>query len=161
MGLMFMGPSIVIIFWYIIPTRCTSHRVYLIWQLLYMFRASLSPIFRSTKQLHLQHLVTITPYCCLLLSWKSWNWFECAVDGVRHPQHTQISSNSSTIATDNIYIFNMVRPCSENGRRKITQNSIAANAETKEGTRKTEEKLDERYKEDHERKKPIGRPVGG
>jgi len=28
-----------------------SHRVYLIWQLLYMFRASLSPIFRSTKQL--------------------------------------------------------------------------------------------------------------
>ena len=27
--LMFMGPCIVIIFWYIIPTRCTSHRVYL------------------------------------------------------------------------------------------------------------------------------------
>jgi len=47
------------IFWYIIPTRCTSHRVCFIWQLLYMFRASLSPIFRSTK-LHLQHLVTIT-----------------------------------------------------------------------------------------------------
>ena len=32
--------------------------------------------FRSTKQLHLQHLVTVTPYCCLLLSWKSWNRFE-------------------------------------------------------------------------------------
>jgi len=30
-----------------------------------------------------------------------WNWFECVVGGVRHPQHTQISSNSSTIATDN------------------------------------------------------------
>ena len=44
-NLMFMGPCIVIIFWYIIRTRCTSHRVYLIWQLLYMFRASLSPIF--------------------------------------------------------------------------------------------------------------------
>jgi len=28
---MFMDPRIVIIFWYIIPTRCTSHRVYLIW----------------------------------------------------------------------------------------------------------------------------------
>ena len=26
--------------------------------------------------------VTVTPYCCLLLSWKSWNWFECAVGGV-------------------------------------------------------------------------------
>jgi len=86
--------------------ECTSHRVYLIWQLLYMFRASLSPIFRSTKQLRLQHLVTVTPYCCLLLSWKSWNWFECVVGGVliwstRHLHHTQISSNSSTIAADN------------------------------------------------------------
>jgi hypothetical protein len=43
---------------------------------------------------------------------------------------------------------------SENGRRKITQNSIEMDAETKDSTRKTEEKLDERYKEGHERKKP-------
>jgi len=28
-------------------------------------------------------------YCYLPLSWKSWNWFECAVGGVRQPQHTQ------------------------------------------------------------------------
>jgi hypothetical protein len=48
----------------------------------------------------------------------------------------------------------MVRPCSENGRRQITQNSIDVDAETKESTRKTEEKLDGRYKECHERKKP-------
>jgi hypothetical protein len=41
----------------------------------------------------------------------------------------------------------MVRPCSENGRRKITQNNIAVDAETKESTRKTKEKLDGRYKE--------------
>ena len=34
------------------------------------------------------------------------------------------------------------------------QNSIAVDAETKESTRKTEEKLDGRYKEGHERKKP-------
>ena len=27
--LMFMGPCIVIMFWYIIPTRCTSHGIYL------------------------------------------------------------------------------------------------------------------------------------
>ena len=32
----------------------------------------------------------------------------------------------------------MVQPCSENGRRKITQISIEVNAETKESTRKTE-----------------------
>jgi hypothetical protein len=48
----------------------------------------------------------------------------------------------------------MVRPCLENGRKKITQNSIEVDAETKENTRKTEETLDGRYKEDHERKKP-------
>jgi len=35
-----------------------------------------------------------------------------------------------------------------------TQNSIEVDAETKESTRKTEEKLDGRYKEGHERKKP-------
>jgi len=33
-------------------------------------------------------------------------------------------------------------------------------AETKESMRKTEEKLDGRYKEGHEQKKPKGRPVG-
>jgi len=34
-----------------IPTICTCYRVYFIWRLLYMFRVSLSPIIRSTKQL--------------------------------------------------------------------------------------------------------------
>jgi len=48
----------------------------------------------------------------------------------------------------------MVRPCPKNGRRKITRNSIEVDAETKERTRKTEEKLDGTYKEGHERKKP-------
>jgi len=54
----------------------------------------------------------------------------------------------------------MVRPCLENGRRKITQNSVEVDTETKENTRKTEEKLDGRYKEGYERKKPKWRPVG-
>jgi hypothetical protein len=44
MFLMFMGPCIVLIFWHIIPTRYTSHRVYFYLTLLYMFRALLSPI---------------------------------------------------------------------------------------------------------------------
>jgi hypothetical protein len=35
----------------IIPTRYTIHRVYFYLTLLYMFRALLSPIVRSTKQL--------------------------------------------------------------------------------------------------------------
>ena len=34
----------------------------------------------------------------------------------------------------------VVWPCSENGRRKITQNNIEVDAETKESTRKTEKK---------------------
>jgi hypothetical protein len=38
-------------------------------------------------------------------------------------------------------------------QKEITQNSIEVDAETKESTRKTEEKLDGRYKEGHERNK--------
>jgi hypothetical protein len=54
----------------------------------------------------------------------------------------------------------MVRPCSENGRRKIAQNSIEVDAETKVNMKKTEEKLDGMYTKGHERKKAKGRPVG-
>jgi len=48
----------------------------------------------------------------------------------------------------------MVWPCSKNGRRKTTQNNIEVDDETKESTRKAEEKLNGRNKEGHERKKP-------
>jgi hypothetical protein len=34
-----------------VPARCKCYIVYFTWRLLYMFRVSLSPIFRSTKQL--------------------------------------------------------------------------------------------------------------
>jgi hypothetical protein len=54
----------------------------------------------------------------------------------------------------------MVRPCSENGRRKVTKNSIEMNYETKESRRKTKKKLDGRYKEGHKQNKPKRRPVG-
>ena len=49
----------------------------------------------------------------------------------------------------------MVRPRSKNGRGKIAQDSTEVDAKIKESTRKTEEKLDGRNKEDHERKKPT------
>jgi hypothetical protein len=48
----------------------------------------------------------------------------------------------------------MVRPCSENGRRQITQNNIEVDSETIQSARKTEEKLDGKYKEGHKRKEP-------
>jgi hypothetical protein len=51
-------------------------------------------------------------------------------------------------------------PCSKNGRRKIAQNSIEVDAKTKENTGKTEEKMDARNKESHERKDTKRRPVG-
>ena len=38
---------------------------------------------------------------------------------------------------------------------RFTQSSIEVDAETKESKRKTEEKLNGRYKKGHERKKPI------
>jgi hypothetical protein len=34
---------------------------------------------------------------CLLLSWKSWNRFECVVGGVRQSQHTLICQNINTM----------------------------------------------------------------
>jgi len=40
----------------------------------------------------------------------------------------------------------MVWPCSKNGRRKTARNSIEVDAETKESSMKTEEKLDGRNK---------------
>jgi len=45
---------------HIIPTRYTIHRVYFYLTLLYIFWVLSPPILRSTKQLHLQHLVNIT-----------------------------------------------------------------------------------------------------
>jgi hypothetical protein len=41
-------------------------------------------------QMYLQHLLFVTPS---LLSAAVVKKFECAVDGVRHPQHTQTGSN--------------------------------------------------------------------
>jgi hypothetical protein len=51
-------------------------------------------------QLYLQHLVFVTPLLLSAPIVEELKWFECAVGGVRHPQHTQTGSNSSTIAAD-------------------------------------------------------------
>jgi hypothetical protein len=50
-------------------------------------------------------------YCYLPLSWKSWNRFECAVGGIHHPQHTQTSSNFSTIVKDSSSGVTSTRCC--------------------------------------------------
>jgi len=63
--------------------KMQHYTVYFIWKMFYMYRVILSPIIRSANNCvysicHLSHR-----YCYLPLCWKSWNWFECAVGGVR------------------------------------------------------------------------------
>jgi hypothetical protein len=54
-----------------------------------MFRVVLPPIIRSAYNWIYSIWYLSHHYCYLPLSWKCWNRFECAVGGVRHPQHTQ------------------------------------------------------------------------
>jgi hypothetical protein len=72
-----------------ISNKMQRYTVYFIWKLLYMFRAVLPPIIRSAYTCIYSIWYLLHRYCYLPLSWKSWNWFECAVGGVHHPQHTQ------------------------------------------------------------------------
>ena len=86
---MFLGQCIANIVQYI-SNKTQVYTVSYIWKLLYMFRVLLPPIIRSAynriyRIRYLSHL-----YCYMPLSWRSWNWFECAVGGVRHPLHTQV-----------------------------------------------------------------------
>jgi hypothetical protein len=98
--LTFMVSCILSIIQYIYPTRCNLTQFIYIWKLLYMFRVVLPPIISSAYNCIYNIRYLSHHYCYLTLSWKSWNRFDCAVVGVRHPQHTQTSSNSSTIAAD-------------------------------------------------------------
>jgi hypothetical protein len=54
----------------------------------------------------------------------------------------------------------MVWPCSKNGRGTIAYDSIEVDARAEESTRETEEKLDGRSKEGHEREELVRRAVG-
>ena len=98
----FMGPCIVSIFQYIF-NKMQRYTVY-------SYLETALHVSGGTSTHHLRSAYNCTciysiwyllhHYCYPPLSWKSWNWFECAVGGIRHPQHTQSSSNSSTIAAD-------------------------------------------------------------
>jgi len=69
-----------------------------------MFRVVPPPIIRSANSCIYSIWYLSHRYCYLLLSWNSWNWFECAVLCCRWraPPTTQFQhcSNSSTIAAD-------------------------------------------------------------
>jgi len=65
------------------------YTVYFIWKLLYMFRMVPPPIVRSADNCIYNIWYLSDRYCYLPLSWKSWNWFECAVGGVNHERPVQ------------------------------------------------------------------------
>jgi len=58
------------------------YTVYFIWKLLYMFRVVPPPTIRNACNCIYSIWYLSDRYCYLPLSWKSWNWFECAVGGV-------------------------------------------------------------------------------
>ena len=64
-----------------------------------MFRVVFPPIIRSAYNCIYSIWYLSHRYCYLPLSRKSWNWFECAVGGVRHPQHTQYTQIPDVVDT--------------------------------------------------------------
>jgi hypothetical protein len=68
----------------IYPTRWNFTQFIYIWRLLYVFRVLLPPIIRSASNC-IYSICLSHRYCYLPISWKSWNWFECAVGGIHHP----------------------------------------------------------------------------
>ena len=85
--LTFLGPCIVSIFQYIF-NKMQLYTVYLYLETALHVSGGTSPIIRSAYNCIYSIWYLSHRYCYLLLSWKSWNRFECVVGGVHHPQHT-------------------------------------------------------------------------
>jgi hypothetical protein len=66
-----------------IQQDATLHSLFISGNWSYMFRVVLPPIIRSAYNCVHSIWYLSHRYCYLSLSWKSWNWFECAVGGVR------------------------------------------------------------------------------
>jgi len=62
--------------------KMQRYTVYFIWKLLYVFWVVPLPIIRSANNCIYSVWYLSHRYCYLPLSWKSCNWFECAVGGV-------------------------------------------------------------------------------
>ena len=63
---------------------------YFIWKLLYLFRVVPPPIFKSANNCIYSIWYLSHRYCYLLLSWKSWNWFERAVHSTARSNQFQL-----------------------------------------------------------------------
>jgi hypothetical protein len=92
-----------IILFHYISNKMQRYTVYFIWEL-YMFRVVPTPINRSANNFIYSICYLSHHYCYLPLSWKSRTGFSVL-------QHTQTSSNSSTIAADSSYVVTNTRCC--------------------------------------------------
>jgi len=61
-----------------ISNKMQRYTVYYISKLFYMFRVVTPPIIRSAYNCIYSNWYLSHRYCYLPLSWKRWNWFECA-----------------------------------------------------------------------------------
>jgi hypothetical protein len=99
-----MGPCILNIFQYI-SNKMQRYTVYLYVENALHISGGTFTHYQERIQLYPQYLAFVTP---LLLSCKSWNRFECAVGGVRHPQHTQTSFLGHKTVGTLIYLLSPV-----------------------------------------------------
>jgi hypothetical protein len=106
--LTFMGQCIISIFQYI-TNKMQRYTVNLYLETALHVPGGTSTHHQERIQLYLQQLVFVTP--SLQSAATSWNRLECAVGGLRHPQHTQTSSNPSTIAADSSNGVTNTRSC--------------------------------------------------
>jgi len=83
------------------------YTIYLIWTLLCMFPVAPQPIIRSANHC----IYNIWYLSHLPLSWKSWNWFECA----RHHHHPS-SGAQTTVSTASGICHTVTATCRSRGR---------------------------------------------
>jgi len=74
----------------LVYNKTQRYTVYFIWKLLYIFRALPPPIIRSANNCIYRIWCLSHRYatCSYRGRVGTWNWFEFAVGGVRHSQHT-------------------------------------------------------------------------
>jgi len=78
------------ILFYCISNKMQRYIVYFNWKLLYVIRVVPSLIIRSANNCIYSIWYLSDRYCYLPLSWKRWNWFECAVSGVLNQERKQM-----------------------------------------------------------------------
>jgi hypothetical protein len=83
-----MGPFIIIFILIYVQQDATLHSIFYQETALHVSGGT-STHHQEGKQLYLHHLVLVTPLLLPAAIVEELEQFECAVGGLRHPQHTQ------------------------------------------------------------------------